>query len=230
MTNKLRRADAGNRSLRVLLQGVGFAILAAVVMVLYPVLSSAHGWDDLHWSLLGFSLLQAVGTAVLAYFMRTVLDPSGFPTPLPPANSGEPADHDPAVPPEAGRVALLLVLPIAAGLSALALVAALAGPAAAYAGNMDYADYWYHNTGETQSNVEAHCGCSGEKIDGWTDASGSPVKVTEYVAGGGFTATIQGDPIQWLQIQYRYWSGGWHVNHWQFRCSHHNVCILDSTD
>lgn len=84
--------DARNRALRTFLQGIGYAILAAVVMVLLPVFTDAHGWNDFDWSLIGFSLAQAVGTAVLSFFMRKVLDPSSFPTPLPPADPGEPDD------------------------------------------------------------------------------------------------------------------------------------------
>jgi hypothetical protein len=89
-TSHRLKADAANRSVRVFLQGLGFAVLAAIVMVLYPVFSGAHSWGDLDWSLIGFALIQAAGTSALAYFMRTVLDPSGFPTPLPPADPGEP--------------------------------------------------------------------------------------------------------------------------------------------
>lgn len=87
--------DARNRAVRSFLQGLGFAVLTAVVMVLYPVFTSAHGWGDFDWSLLAFSLVQAVGTAVLSYLMRKVLDPSGIPTPLPPADPGPPADTTP---------------------------------------------------------------------------------------------------------------------------------------
>lgn len=84
------KADAGNRSLRTFLQGLAFTVLTAIVLVLYPVVSSAHSWGDVHWSLLGFALAQAIGTAVLAYVMRAKLDASGFPTPLPPSDPGEP--------------------------------------------------------------------------------------------------------------------------------------------
>jgi ABC-type amino acid transport system permease subunit len=87
--------DARNRSLRTFLQGLGFTVLAAVVMVLYPIVRGAHGWGDLHWSLIGFALLQSAGMAVFAYLMRTVLDPSRIPTPLPPADPGEPDDDAP---------------------------------------------------------------------------------------------------------------------------------------
>ena len=82
--------DASNRALRTFLQGLGYAVLAAVVMVLYPVVTGAHSWGDFNWPLIGFALTQAVGTAVLSYFMRKVLDPSRVPTPLPPVDPGEP--------------------------------------------------------------------------------------------------------------------------------------------
>ena len=87
--------DASNRALRTFLQGLGYAVLAAVVMVLYPVVTGAHSWGDFNWPLIGFALTQAVGTAVLSYLMRKVLDPSGIPTPLPPADPGPPADTTP---------------------------------------------------------------------------------------------------------------------------------------
>lgn len=67
-------ADAGNRTWRTFLQGLGFTILAAVVMVLLPVFTSATGWSSFDLSLIGFSLVQAIGTAVLAWLMRTYVD------------------------------------------------------------------------------------------------------------------------------------------------------------
>lgn len=79
-------ADARNRALRTLLQGLGITVLAAVVMVLLPLFTSATGWADFHWSVIGFSLFQAAGAAVLSYVMRAVLDKSGVPTPLPPSD------------------------------------------------------------------------------------------------------------------------------------------------
>jgi hypothetical protein len=89
MTTNLTN-DARNRAIRTFLQGLGYAVLAAVVMVLLPVFTNAKDWGDFDWSVIGFALVQAVGMAVLSYFMRKVLDPSGLPTPLPPADPGEP--------------------------------------------------------------------------------------------------------------------------------------------
>lgn len=68
------KSDAGNRTMRTFLQGLGFTILAAAVMVLLPVFTSATGWSSFDPTLIGFSLVQAVGTAVLAWLMRTVVD------------------------------------------------------------------------------------------------------------------------------------------------------------
>lgn len=101
---KARAADARNRALRTFLQGLGYAVLAAIVMVLLPVFTDAHGWGDFQWKVLSFALVQAVGMTVLSYVMRKVLDPSGVPTPLPPADPG---------PPEAGVVDTLLLLVLA---------------------------------------------------------------------------------------------------------------------
>lgn len=91
------RADAANRSLRTALQGLAFTVLTAIVLVLVPIFSSADGWDDFDWKLIGFSVVQAVAMAVFAYVMRLKLDSSGVPTPLPPADPGPPADPDPGV-------------------------------------------------------------------------------------------------------------------------------------
>jgi ABC-type amino acid transport system permease subunit len=98
--------DASNRALRTFLQGLGFTILAAVVMVLLPAFTNAQGWGDFHWGLLAFAIVQACGTSFLSYLMRTVLDPSRVPTPLPPADPGEPD----ALKGERGQVGLLYIL------------------------------------------------------------------------------------------------------------------------
>lgn len=89
-SNDALKADARNRAVRTLLNGLGFTVLTAIVLVLMPVFSDAKGWDDIDLGTLGFALFQAVGMAALSYIMRSVLDPSGIPTPLPPSNPGEP--------------------------------------------------------------------------------------------------------------------------------------------
>lgn len=106
----LRVADAKNRSLRVLLNGALYTVGLAVVMVLLPVFTSAGGWADLDWSRIGWSVFQAAVMAGIAYLMRTVLDPSKVPTPLPPGDPGQP-DAPPA-PNEGGAVNWILVCAI----------------------------------------------------------------------------------------------------------------------
>jgi hypothetical protein len=88
----LLKKDAKNRSLRVFLEGLAYSVLVAVILVLAPVFKDSHDWGDIDWSRLGFALVQAAVMAVFAYVLRTRLDPSKFPTPLPPAPQPEPAD------------------------------------------------------------------------------------------------------------------------------------------
>lgn len=84
------KADASNRALRTFLQGLGTDLLAAVLLFLLPVVTSADGWDDFEWSVMGFLLAKTAVVTLFSYLMRTVLDPSKIPTPLPPSDPGEP--------------------------------------------------------------------------------------------------------------------------------------------
>ncbi len=83
MTRRINpAADARVRGWRTMFQGLAFAALTAVVFVLLPVFSSATSWDDLDWRLIGFALVQAVGTSILSWVQRTYLDGHNDPTPL----------------------------------------------------------------------------------------------------------------------------------------------------
>lgn len=84
------KTDARNRALRTFLQGLGFDILGAVVLLLLPLFTNADGWGDFDWKLLGFLLVKTIVVTGFSYLMRTVLDRSAVPTPLPPADPGEP--------------------------------------------------------------------------------------------------------------------------------------------
>lgn len=86
--------DARNRALRVFLWGLAYTVGTAVVLVIAPVFTSANGFEDIDWDRVVWSLVQAVVVSVIAYLGRTVLDPSKFPTPLPPADPGEPDDDN----------------------------------------------------------------------------------------------------------------------------------------
>lgn len=92
MTSPALANDARNRALRTFLQGLTADVLAAVVLLVLPVFSNATGWQDVDWKVLGFLLAKTVAVTALSYLMRTYLDRSGIPTPLPPANPGEPDD------------------------------------------------------------------------------------------------------------------------------------------
>lgn len=91
--------DARNRALRTFLQGLATDVAAALVLLLLPVFTSANGWGDFEWQVLGFLATKTVAVTVLSYVMRQYLDASVIPTPLPPADPGEPdddrADGDP---------------------------------------------------------------------------------------------------------------------------------------
>lgn len=66
------KADARNRAVRTLLQGLAFDVAAAVVIVLYTAFSNAESWGDIQWALLGFTLAKTFTVSGLSYLMRTV--------------------------------------------------------------------------------------------------------------------------------------------------------------
>lgn len=66
------KTDARNRAFRTLLQGLAFDVAAALCIVLYTAFSSAGGWGDLEWALLGFTLVKTFVVTGLSYLMRTV--------------------------------------------------------------------------------------------------------------------------------------------------------------
>lgn len=95
MTSPVLAADARNRALRTFLQGIGADVLAAVILLVLPVFTSAQGWQDIDWKILGFLLAKTVVVTGLSYVMRTYLDRSAIPTPLPPSDPGEPDKDQP---------------------------------------------------------------------------------------------------------------------------------------
>lgn len=84
------QTDARNRAVRTFFQGLGADVLAALVLLLLPVFTNANGWGDFEWQILGFLIAKTVAVTVLSYVMRQYLDGSALPTPLPPADPGEP--------------------------------------------------------------------------------------------------------------------------------------------
>ena len=90
MTTRAVRRDARNRALRTFLQGLAADVTAALVMMLLPLISAANGWGDFEWQILGFLVAKTIAVSGLSYLMRTWLDGSRVPTPLPPGDPGEP--------------------------------------------------------------------------------------------------------------------------------------------
>jgi hypothetical protein len=89
-------ADARNRAARTFLQGLAYTTGLALALVIYNAFQTANGWGGFDWDTLGFAATQAVVTAAFAYIMRAKLDPSGVPTPLPPAPVPAPNNDVPA--------------------------------------------------------------------------------------------------------------------------------------
>lgn len=86
-------ADARNRALRTFLQGLLLDVVVAVAVVVYTVVTTSG--DSIAWGVLGAAVVKTLLTTVASYVMRAKLDPSGVPTPLPPADPGPPADETP---------------------------------------------------------------------------------------------------------------------------------------
>lgn len=86
-------ADARNRALRTFLQGLAFDVVAALAAVVVEVVTEAPA--GIPWAVLGLSLVKTLIVTAAAYVMRAKLDPSSFPTPLPPADPGPPAEPEP---------------------------------------------------------------------------------------------------------------------------------------
>lgn len=87
--------DAKNRALRTFLVGLATDVLVALTLVIVTALSSATGWGDVEWKVLGFTLAKTLVTTAGSYVLRRFVDPSGIPTPLPPTPVPPPADPSP---------------------------------------------------------------------------------------------------------------------------------------
>lgn len=124
----LLAADARNRGIRSFLTGLAIDIAVGVTLVLVAAVSTATGWGDLQWAILGFSLAKSVVQAGGAFVLRRFLDPSRLPTPLPPDEPGEPSDDaTPSVPAprDGGEVNIDLTTVVALVLLTLILLALL---------------------------------------------------------------------------------------------------------
>lgn len=84
----LRSADAENRSVRTFLQGLAIDVVIAIAALVLASVDSITSQAGL--VVFSIALGKTVATAIAAYVMRQFLDPSRIPTPLPPADPGEP--------------------------------------------------------------------------------------------------------------------------------------------
>lgn len=90
MNTSILAADARNRAWRTALQQLTIDIVVAVVLLLAPLVQDANKLDDFEWKVIAFSVGKTVVAVIFSYVMRRFIDPSRIPTPLPPADPGEP--------------------------------------------------------------------------------------------------------------------------------------------
>lgn len=74
MTTTAVKADARNRAARTFLQGLAADLVAALILLLLPIVTSASGWGDFEWGVLLFLVAKTVVVTVFSYVMRTWLD------------------------------------------------------------------------------------------------------------------------------------------------------------
>lgn len=70
------RADASNRALRTLMQGLIIDVAVAVCLVLAPAFTSIE-WTSAYWAALGLSLARTALQSVVSYIARMVVPPVG---------------------------------------------------------------------------------------------------------------------------------------------------------
>lgn len=88
MTSPVLANDARNRALRTFLQGL--AIDLAVAVAAFALANVDSITDRQGLTLAAIALAKTLVQTVAAYVMRRFLDGSRVPTPLPPADPGEP--------------------------------------------------------------------------------------------------------------------------------------------
>lgn len=72
MTEPQVQASAKNRAWRTFLQNAATDVLAALVLLIFPVISSASGWQDIDWKVMGFMVAKTIVASFLAYLMRVM--------------------------------------------------------------------------------------------------------------------------------------------------------------
>lgn len=122
---KLRKVDAKNRSVRTFLQGLGIDVAVSLALLITTLLATNNDWGSIEWAIVSYSFVKTLLQTVAAYVMRQFLDPSGFPTPLPPEDPGPPEEGPVTALGEAGATSpdLFLYVGIAAVVVGFLLVA-----------------------------------------------------------------------------------------------------------
>lgn len=92
MSNPTLATDAANRGVRALYQGLAIDVATAIAAAVLLWLPDADLSSRDAWIVLGTGLVRTILGAVASWVMRMKLDGSAIPTPLPPANPGEPDD------------------------------------------------------------------------------------------------------------------------------------------
>ena len=93
MSSAALHIDAKNRAVRTFLQNMGVDAAVAVVTLLLPLVVRAGSFSDLDWRYIAFSVAKTVVLVVFSYVMRRFMDPSSFPTALPPEYAGPPNEN-----------------------------------------------------------------------------------------------------------------------------------------
>lgn len=78
--------DARNRALRTFVQGLSVDALAAIGLIILPLLTTAQSFDDVDWKVLIFLVVKSVVVSAFSYVMRRFGDPSGVPSLTPPTD------------------------------------------------------------------------------------------------------------------------------------------------
>lgn len=74
--NPVVQADARNRAWRTLVQGLGYDVATAVVLVLVATVGDLQ-WTRAYWITLGLAVAKSAVLSGVAYFARLLVKPKG---------------------------------------------------------------------------------------------------------------------------------------------------------
>lgn len=73
-------ADARNRALRTVVQGLGIDLIAAVAVALSVAVAGGIEWTRAYWIALGLAVAKSLITAAVSYLARRAVPPATAPT------------------------------------------------------------------------------------------------------------------------------------------------------